>query len=91
MEEYRLLVESVRHHTEEQVTFLGRDAGYYDFIFNSRQVSDFEELMSGWTETVVRLPHEQRSGPGFVELGVDEIALIKERYRADYQVYGPWF
>jgi len=91
MEEYRCLVGSVRHHTEEQVSFLGRDAGYYDFIFNSRQVSHFEELMSGWTGTVVRLPHEQRSGPDFVELGAEEIASLRERYRADYEVYGPWF
>lgn len=91
LEEYRLLVGSVRHHTEGQVTFLGAQASYYDFIFNARQVSEFEELMSGWTGSVVRLPHQQRSGSRPVELGVDDISRLKEMYHGDYQAYGSWF
>jgi len=91
LEEYRRGVLTIRHHTEKQVTFLGSDAGYYDHIFSARQVRDFEELMSVWTGTAVRLPHEQGSGSDSVEIGVEETARIKEWYRADYQAYGSWF
>ena len=91
LKEYRRLMWSLRHHTEQQVTFLGTNAGYYNFIFNARQVSDFEELMSGLAGTAVRLPHKQSSGSDSVEIGVDEILRLKEFYQADYQTYGSWF
>lgn len=90
-DEYRRLVASVRHHTEEQVTFLGPEARYYDFIFNSQQVGRFEELMSQWSGTEVRMPHQQRSGNKFVDLTDDDISRLKERYSVDYTTFGVWF
>jgi len=91
LEEYRRIVPTIRHHTEKQATFLGAHAGYYDYIFNSRQVSDFEELMSELTGSIVRLPHEQRGPSCSVEIGEDEVLRLREWYRVDYEVYGPWF
>lgn len=83
---YQARVHSLKHHTLPMVTFLGRDPGFYDHIFDMSEIPALEALLSDRAGREVRLPVTQTGGPRYTEaaLGDEECAILRDYYRDDY-------
>lgn len=90
IETYRSISGSIRLHTDPLVHFLGNDAGFYDEVFDVRDLPRFDQRVAAHIGAAYSTPHLQTGGPKIdaSELTSDELALIKERYEEDYAVYG---
>ena len=87
IELYREYSPSIRHHVAPQVSFLGRDPGFFDRIYSMKElkqmVADLEERMG----LQLHLPHEQRGGPKLTlaDLGANTRDRLSAIYRADFR------
>ena len=88
---YRDRVPTIKHHTDPQVTYLGRDSAYYTHVFNIGEVRVFEELMADLAGSDIRLPHQQRSSRRSIKTTWFQRRAIKRFYKMDYQVFGRYF
>jgi hypothetical protein len=83
---YQARVPSLKHHTLPMVTYLGRDPGFYDHIFDMSDIPALEALLSERAGRDVRLPVTQTGGPGYTAeaLGDEGRTILRDYYREDY-------
>lgn len=76
---------SIRHHTAPQITFLGRDPGYFDRIYAMKELPQMVAELEARTGLQLHLPHEQRGGPklDLRDLGANALERLNRIYRAD--------
>ncbi len=61
--EYRLLSDSIRHHSDAQTVFLGSDLAYFHRIYSVGDLPQLVEDLSRLTGMELSLRHEQAGGP----------------------------
>jgi hypothetical protein len=87
IELYREFSPSIRHHVAPQVSFLGRDPGYFQRIYGMAElpqlVSDLETRIGHDLD----LPHEQRGGPRLTaaDLSANALESLQQIYHADFR------
>lgn len=93
LDRYRELSQNVRHHTQKLVHFLGRDAGFYDALYD---ISDLPRAVEELTRRITGAPVLQStnvtgSATLLSEVDQEDRRLIRERYAADYDLFGGVF
>lgn len=93
LEAYRRASNSIRLHTDPLWHFLGREANFYNYIFNIRQIKEFDEVLSSLLGREFVTPHLQSGGPKLTEsdLTAGERMKIEQFYHLDYEIFGQWF
>lgn len=87
IELYREFSPSIRHHVAPQVSFLGRDPGYFQRIYVMSELPQLVRDMEARTGRTLHLPHEQRGGPRLVpgDLSANARESLLQLYRADFR------
>lgn len=91
--EYRAMSDSILHHTEPQVFFLGLDHAFYNQLFAMGELGELEGFVRERTGLDVHLGHEQRGGRKIDRSVLTEqsIRKLEDFYAKDYQIYGQFF
>ncbi|MCA0922806.1 sulfotransferase family 2 domain-containing protein [Pseudooceanicola nanhaiensis] len=89
---YRKCSDSIRHHTAPMVNFLGKDPGYYENVYNLRDIGQCVERISQIVGRPLELGRHQTGGP---KLSVDDLSpaqidKLKQFYAVDYNNYGTY-
>ncbi|MFT4012588.1 MAG: sulfotransferase family 2 domain-containing protein [Paracoccus sp. (in: a-proteobacteria)] len=87
IELYREFSPSIRHHVAPQVSFLGRDPGYFQQIYTMAELPQMVAELSQRIGRSLRLPHEQRGGPKLTpaDLSANAQERLAQIYRADFR------
>jgi hypothetical protein len=87
IEIYREFSASIRHHCAPQISFLGRDPGYFHRIFPMDGLERMLVELNQRTGRTLQLPHEQRGGPKLspAELSANARAQLEQIYRPDFR------
>lgn len=87
IELYREFSPSIRHHVAPQVSFLGREPGYFQRIYLMSELPQLVRDMEARTGRTLHLPHEQRGGPKLApgDLGTNARESLLQLYRADFR------
>ncbi len=87
---YRRTFITVRNHTDEITSFIGKKVSDYDFIVPVRNLSELKQKLT--EDTGIELPdlHDMKSGMNNPEETQAEQAL-KKFYKTDYEIYGSYF
>lgn len=90
---YSRLVAEIGHHAVPMVHFLGENAQYYHRVYRFDELNEMIDDISARTGTRVTLEVMQKSRRLSAEdaLTADEVALLKDYYAKDYQVFGAYF
>jgi hypothetical protein len=90
---YRAASWHVRHHTDPQIHFIGKQLSYYDRIFAFGELSNIPDALQGAVGARITLPHEQTGGPKISasELSIDERRRISEFYMDDYRLLADFY
>ncbi|MXN64025.1 hypothetical protein GR183_03830 [Stappia sp. GBMRC 2046] len=59
---YRILSDSIKHHTDPIYSFLGSDLRYFHHVFRIEKISDFVDFMKNSTSQRIELEREQTGG-----------------------------
>lgn len=89
IELYRKYSISIRHHTESQVTFYGRDRKYFQKIYGMSDLESFRGDVSDRLGEDVELPHAQSGGPKIskADLSSNATRKIRDMYYEDYEIF----
>ncbi|NBZ89419.1 sulfotransferase family 2 domain-containing protein [Stagnihabitans tardus] len=90
LEDYRAVSNSIRHHTNSQVHFLGSDPSYYDHLFKLSEIKEIASLFSERAGRQIIIPHQQRGGNVIhrSELSGSQVIRIMRFYDEDYRSFG---
>lgn len=91
---YRAASPPIRHHTESQIFFLGKDLSYYDRIFRFTELDQIPSALRDAVGAHISLPHEQRgNGPKISrdDLSKSETQQISKFYANDYLLLTNFF
>jgi hypothetical protein len=94
LEAYRKLSPSVAHHTMPLSHFLGTEPGFFDRIYNLRELPVLTaELAARLKREVPTLRNRQTAGPPLSERDLSEAERrrIDELYSEDNEVFGKYF
>ncbi len=93
IDKYRILSESVRHHTDPFTRFLGPDLGYYTDVYKMDQLDRLAEQISGLCGKKVSIEHyNKRTGrAAFKWLGVKARKHLLTFCAGDYALLGGYF
>jgi hypothetical protein len=83
---YRRASESIRHHTDPQIYFLGKNLSYYNKIFCFSELSEIVDALRAAVGAEIKLLNEQSGGPKLSRknLNKEEQRKIVEFYAEDY-------
>jgi len=89
LEVYRAHSTSIRHHTDPQHLFLGRDPAFYHRLYQMRELSDLVRDVSMRAGKALALPHAQTGGPklGAGMLGAGALRKLRDFYAEDYDTF----
>lgn len=89
LELYRKHSNSILHHTDPQVVFLGGDPGYYSRIYQMNELENLRNDLSSRSGMDLNLPHAQNGGPKIepASLSANAMEKIKAFYWKDYDSY----
>jgi sulfotransferase famil protein len=87
---YRAASWHIRHHTDPQIYFLGKELSYYDRVFRFTELHEIAGALKTAVGAEITLPHEQTGGPKLsaAELSTNERRRIAEFYAKDYLLFG---
>jgi Sulfotransferase family len=90
---YRAASWHVRHHTDPQIHFIGKELSYYDRIFCFAELAKIPDALHAAVGVRITLPHEQSGGPKISvgELRIDELRRISEFYADDYRLLADFY
>lgn len=90
---YRAASWHVRHHTDPQTHFIGKQLSYYDRIFSFAELTKIPDALQAAVGARITLPHEQHGGPkiSVSELSMDERRRISEYYADDYRLLADFY
>ena len=90
---YRAASWHIRHHTDPQMHFIGKQLSYYDRIFRFAELAKIPDALHAAVGARITLPHEQSGGPriSVSELRVDERRRISEFYADDYRLLADFY
>ena len=93
LEGYRKFSNSIAHHTESLVFFLGDDPSWFAYLYTLNNLSELIEKLEDITKMRLTLGREQTAGPKLSrnDLTMQEIRVIQNFYAKDYDVYAPAF
>ena len=80
LEGYRALSWSIRHHSDLQVVFLGRDPGAFAHVVPMEALAELQELVASLAGAPVAFGHAQRGGREFPDPEID--AATRQRMLA---------
>jgi hypothetical protein len=83
---YRAVSWQIKHHTDLQIDFIGKDLLYYNRIFGFAELTKIPEALKVAIGAQIMLPHEQSGGPKLSagDLSNSERRRISEFYAEDY-------
>jgi hypothetical protein len=86
LELYRAASAPIRHHTDPQSFFIGKDLSYYDRVFRFNELDLIVGELKDAVGAQITLPHEQRGGLRIsaAELSGNERRRILDFYAEDY-------
>jgi hypothetical protein len=89
LDRYRSASAPIRHHTDPQTFFLGRNLSYYNRIFRFTELDQIADTLKDAVGAQIMLPHEQRGGLKISEadLSTNERRRISEFYSEDYLLF----
>jgi hypothetical protein len=89
LDRYRAASWQIRHHTDPQINFIGRDLSYYDQIFDFTELAKIPDALKVVADAQIILPHEQSGGPklSIADLSNSERRRISEFYAEDYLLF----
>jgi hypothetical protein len=87
---YREASDSIRHHCDPMIQFLGGDPSYFTRIFSIKQMDLFTKRVQKITGSMVVPGHSQAGGKKlFVrDLAQAQRKKLREFYEEDYDIYG---
>jgi hypothetical protein len=93
LDRYRAASWQIRHHTDPQINFIGRDLLYYDRIFDFTELAKIPETLKAAADAQITLPHEQTGGPKLstADLSNSERRRISEFYAEDYLLFPDFY
>jgi hypothetical protein len=85
----------IRHHAAKQTNWLGTDTNYYDYIFNTHQLSkEFTNVISNISETKIPNTSHRKSSRGLsksFEITNHHKKLIKDLFPEEYTYWKNYF
>jgi hypothetical protein len=86
LDRYRAASWQIRHHTDPQINFIGRDSLYYDRIFDFTELAKIPDALKAAADAQITLPHEQSGGPklSMAELSKKQLERLSDFYAEDY-------
>ena len=93
IEAYQEASAGVKHHSRPLSFFLGTDPSFFDRIFDVSQINEFVAEVDRRTVHVPMLRRLQNGGADtkVEDLSAESVALIKEKYAEDYELFGSYF
>jgi hypothetical protein len=90
---YRAASAPIRHHTDPQTLFIGKDLSYYNRIFRFCELNQIPEALDRAVGAKMALPHEQRGGLKIPksELSPHERRTVLEFYTQDYSILQDYY
>jgi len=90
---YRAAWRSVKHHTDPQIDFIGKDLNRYDLVCKLEDLEILHHKLIGLTQIEFSLPHEQRSSSRlfFDQLTPESIQKLESFYAQDYDLLSAYY
>jgi Sulfotransferase family len=93
LDRYRAASWQIRHHTDPQINFIGRDLLYYDRIFDFTELAKIPDALKVAADAQITLPHEQSGGPklSMAELSKKQLERLSDFYAEDYLLLADFY